>query len=189
MSAGVLVVAALPGVAATPDGADADYQLILERLERENISEEEVAKLIEITERVKSRAKARLTLAQRIERAILKPWVIFGFLAQFAFMMRFVVQLIASERKKRSYVPVAFWYLSLTGGTMLFIYALRLRDPVFVLGQGLGCFIYVRNLILIYRRKAAHHELRELRRERAMQNELEGGSDEPAPDPAAPAQP
>ncbi len=189
MLAGVLVVAALPHAAATPDATSLDYRQLLERIERESISEEEIAKLIEIAELLKTRAKAQLTLRQRIERAILRPWVVFGFLAQFAFMLRFVVQLIASERKKRSYVPVAFWYLSLTGGTMLFIYALRLRDPVFVLGQGLGCLIYIRNLILIHRRKEAHRDLCEVRRERVVQNEPKGGSEEPAPDPAAPAQP
>ncbi|MCP4593916.1 MAG: hypothetical protein GY842_24545 [bacterium] len=117
-----------------------------------------------------------MPLAQRVERALIRPWVIFGFLAQFAFMMRFVVQLIASERRKRSYVPVAFWYLSLGGGTMLFVYALRLRDPVFVFGQGLGCLIYIRNLVLIYQRKNAHRNLLEERRERAVRGGLENGS-------------
>jgi lipid-A-disaccharide synthase-like uncharacterized protein len=85
---------------------------------------------------------------------LLNPWVIFGFAAQFAFFMRFVVQWIASERRGRSYVPVVFWYFSLAGGVMLFIYACKRRDPVFIAGQGLGCFIYIRNLVLIHRRSA-----------------------------------
>lgn len=43
-------------------------------------------------------------------------------------------------------VPRAFWYLSLGGGTVLLIYALHRRDPVFALGQAGGLAIYARNL-------------------------------------------
>ena len=94
-------------------------------------------------------------LREKLTEMLLDPWVIFGFGAQFMFMMRFVIQWIASERKQRSYVPVVFWYFSLAGGLMLFTYAVKRQDPVFMLGQGLGCFIYVRNLTLIYKRKLA----------------------------------
>ncbi len=90
-------------------------------------------------------------LSDRALEALSNPWVLFGFGAQALFMMRFVVQWIASERRKRSVVPVAFWWLSLMGGLSLFIYAFHRRDPVFMLGQGLGCAIYVRNLVLIAR--------------------------------------
>lgn len=76
-------------------------------------------------------------------------WVIFGFFAQLMFTGRFLVQWIASERARRSVMPVAFWYFSLAGGMMLLAYALYRRDPVFILGQSLGVFIYARNLWLI----------------------------------------
>ena len=92
---------------------------------------------------------------EKLTEMLLDPWVIFGFGAQFMFMMRFVIQWIASERKQRSYVPVVFWYFSLAGGLMLFTYAVKRQDPVFMFGQGLGCFIYIRNLTLIYKRKLA----------------------------------
>ncbi|MCY6382219.1 lipid-A-disaccharide synthase N-terminal domain-containing protein [Hoeflea prorocentri] len=83
-------------------------------------------------------------------------WVLIGFLAQACFTMRFVVQWIASERAKRSVVPVAFWFFSLFGGGMLFIYAIQRQDPVFIAGQGMGLIIYIRNLWLIANeRKAA----------------------------------
>ena len=78
---------------------------------------------------------------------------LFGLAGQFTFMMRFLVQWLASERRGRSYVPVVFWYISLLGGLMLFTYALFRRDPVIMLGQLLGILIYVRNLVLIYRRR------------------------------------
>ncbi len=81
------------------------------------------------------------------------PLALFGFAGQFAFMLRFVVQWLASERRGRSYVPVVFWYFSLAGGVMLFTYALLKEDVVFMFGQALGLLIYVRNLVLIYRRR------------------------------------
>ncbi|HEX9427223.1 MAG TPA: lipid-A-disaccharide synthase N-terminal domain-containing protein [Candidatus Polarisedimenticolia bacterium] len=79
-------------------------------------------------------------------------WVFFGLLGQLFFTLRFVVQWVASERAGRSTVPVAFWYLSLLGGVMLFVYALVYRhDIVFTLGQFAGLFVYTRNLALIRR--------------------------------------
>lgn len=76
-------------------------------------------------------------------------WILLGFVAQAMFTMRFVVQWIASERAKRSIVPVAFWFFSLGGGVLLFIYSIHRQDPVFIAGQGLGLIIYIRNLWLI----------------------------------------
>ena len=80
-------------------------------------------------------------------------WIALGFIAQFAFTMRFLVQWIASERAGRSVVPVAFWFFSIGGGLMLLVYAIKRQDPVFIAGQALGLFIYVRNLMLIFRPK------------------------------------
>lgn len=77
-------------------------------------------------------------------------WVIFGFFAQGMFMMRFLIQWIASERARASVVPVAFWYFSLLGGLTLLAYAMHRHDPVFIFGQALGTVIYVRNLWLIH---------------------------------------
>ena len=79
----------------------------------------------------------------------LDVWVILGFVAQMMFTMRFVVQWIASERAKRSVVPVAFWFFSLGGGSLLLVYAIVRQDPVFIFGQAFGLIIYIRNLMLI----------------------------------------
>lgn len=76
-------------------------------------------------------------------------WVLLGFVAQLFFTMRFVVQWLASERAKRSVVPIAFWFFSLGGGGLLLIYAIQRRDPVFIAGQAMGLFIYTRNIWLI----------------------------------------
>ncbi len=85
-------------------------------------------------------------------------WIILGLAAQLAFTARFLVQWIASERAGKSVIPIAFWYLSLVGSIGLLIYSVIRADPVFILGQSVGSFIYIRNLTLIYRtRRVAEH--------------------------------
>jgi len=76
-------------------------------------------------------------------------WLVLGFAGQALFSMRFLIQWIHSEKHKKSLIPVAFWYFSLAGGITLFTYALLRQDPVFILGQGLGLFVYIRNLMFI----------------------------------------
>ncbi len=83
-------------------------------------------------------------------------WVIVGLLGQLSFSARFIVQWIASERAGRSTVPTAFWYFSIGGGLILLSYAIYRADPVFILGQSMGLFIYLRNLWLIRKEKAAN---------------------------------
>lgn len=78
-------------------------------------------------------------------------WIAVGLLAQGMFMGRFLVQWIISERKGESTIPVAFWYLSIAGGILLFAYACWRRDPVFILGQSTGLIVYTRNLVLLKR--------------------------------------
>lgn len=78
-------------------------------------------------------------------------WVVFGLAGQLLFTARFLVQWIASERAGRSTIPVAFWWFSIGGGLVLLSYAIYRADPVFVLGQSMGVFIYARNLWLIRR--------------------------------------
>ena len=80
-------------------------------------------------------------------------WLGIGFLGQAMFFMRFLVQWITSEIKKRSVIPVAFWYFSFLGGLTLLAYAIYRRDPVFIIGQSTGSVIYVRNLQLLYRER------------------------------------
>ncbi len=76
-------------------------------------------------------------------------WVLLGVVAQALFTMRFVVQWLASEKAKRSVVPMTFWWFSIGGGALLLVYALYRRDPVFIAGQALGLVVYVRNLYFI----------------------------------------
>jgi lipid-A-disaccharide synthase-like uncharacterized protein len=78
-------------------------------------------------------------------------WLILGLAGQAIFGGRFIVQWIASERRRESHVPIVFWYLSLLGGAITLAYAIHKKDPVFIIGQGSGLIVYVRNLMLIYR--------------------------------------
>src|SRR5215831_2313462 len=78
-------------------------------------------------------------------------WAALGFFAQAMFSARFLVQWIASERVGRSVIPVAFWWFSIAGGLLLFVYALSRKDPVFIAGQGGGLLIYVRNIMFVRR--------------------------------------
>ena len=80
-------------------------------------------------------------------------WVLLGFIAQAFFTMRFLVQWIASERVGRSVIPIAFWWCSIGGGILLFVYALYRRYPVFIAGQGFGVFVYLRKLYFVLREK------------------------------------
>ncbi len=78
-------------------------------------------------------------------------WVGLGFLGQVLFTGRMIVQWIVSEKHKRSVVPPIFWWMSLVGSTMLMVYFLWRRDPIGLLGQAFGWFIYLRNIWMIYR--------------------------------------
>ena len=87
---------------------------------------------------------ANLTLLESI-------WLGIGFFGQSLFFSRWIIQWIASERKAESQMPLAFWYMSLAGGLIVLAYAIHRRDPVFIAGQGIGAFVYLRNLMLIYK--------------------------------------
>ena len=78
-------------------------------------------------------------------------WFITGMAGQFIFFLRFVVQWVASERKKRTVVPLAFWYLSLTGTVIVLTYAIYCRNLVFILAFSLNILIYARNLYIAKR--------------------------------------
>ena len=80
-------------------------------------------------------------------------FLIIGFVGQGLFASRFIIQWIYSEKKGRSSIPIIFWYLSVIGGLTLLVYAVYRKDPVIIMGQSFGVLIYVRNLVLIYKKK------------------------------------
>jgi len=87
-----------------------------------------------------------MTLAQ-------SSWVAIGLTGQFFFTMRFVVQWIATEKKKKSVIPESFWYFSIVGSLILLCYSVYRQDPVFILGQAFGTTVYLRNLYFIHKEK------------------------------------
>ena len=180
----IVLVGLAEVVRAEPGGA-AESAALVERLKADPMAMDLIRKDGDLLERINRRPTLMQVLREirndpsvfwyRVGKTLRDPWVIFGFGAQALFLMRFLVQWIASERRKRSHIPVAFWYFSLAGGITLFAYAVRRFDPVFALGQGLGCFIYIRNLVLIGRRSA---EYRDRLSDRA--NGRSGASESPA---------
>ena len=80
-------------------------------------------------------------------------WLTVGFSGQALFSARFLIQWISSERAKKSVIPEAFWWCSIGGAMVLLSYALYRQDPVFILGQSVGFFIYGRNLQLLHRER------------------------------------
>lgn len=82
-------------------------------------------------------------------------WETVGFIGLVLFSSRFLVQWIASERRKESIIPVSFWYFSIAGSLFLLAYAFARADPIFILSYLFNGLIYGRNLYFIYRRKDA----------------------------------
>lgn len=80
-------------------------------------------------------------------------WLAVGFLGQALFSARFIVQWLSSEKLKKSVIPKAFWYFSVAGGATLLAYAIHRQDPVFIVGQAAGLFIYARNLQFLWRER------------------------------------
>ncbi len=85
-------------------------------------------------------------------------WLVFGFSGQAVFSARFLIQWLASERARQSVIPIAFWWLSILGASILLTYAIYRKDPVFIVGQSAGFLIYARNLYLILRKDADEAE-------------------------------
>ncbi|MGE3474871.1 MAG: lipid-A-disaccharide synthase N-terminal domain-containing protein [Rhodospirillaceae bacterium] len=79
-----------------------------------------------------------------------------GLAGQVIFGSRFFVQWFASERLKRSVIPLAFWHLSLAGGLLTLVYAVYIEEPVFMIAQLGGVLIYSRNLYFVYRAQGSH---------------------------------
>ena len=76
-------------------------------------------------------------------------WLAVGLFGQLIFTGRLLVQWLVSERAGASTVPEIFWWMSLVGASILLAYFIWRVEPIGILGQGFGWFVYVRNLWLI----------------------------------------
>jgi lipid-A-disaccharide synthase-like uncharacterized protein len=79
------------------------------------------------------------------------PIVAIGAVGQLMLNLRYVYQWIYSEKKNESVLPVGFWIISATASAMIISYSWFRNDPVLLVSQGLGIFIYVRNIIIHFR--------------------------------------
>jgi lipid-A-disaccharide synthase-like uncharacterized protein len=82
-------------------------------------------------------------------------WKVLGYSSNVLFGASLVFQWWVSERKKKSVIPLGFWWMRIAGAAALLCYALRIwtdQGPV-ILGQVTGLFTYVRNVALIRREK------------------------------------
>jgi lipid-A-disaccharide synthase-like uncharacterized protein len=92
-----------------------------------------------------------LSAGEMLRRLVPTQWDIVGYVGQMLFFSRFLFQWLASERRGHSYIPVYFWWLSISGAVITVIYLLWTKDPPIpiLLGQAVGLTAYTRNLVLI----------------------------------------
>ncbi|KAF0236745.1 MAG: lipid-A-disaccharide [Prolixibacteraceae bacterium] len=74
--------------------------------------------------------------------------ITFGFLAQFLFFARTIVQWFKSEHEGEVISPVIYWQISLLASILMLTYGILRNDFSIVLGQVLVYSVYVRNLQL-----------------------------------------
>lgn len=86
----------------------------------------------------------------KLQQQLSNPWQYVGIVGQFLFGCRFIVQWIASERAKKSIVPVAFWHISILATLVSLTYGLGDVQIPIILGNVFNLAIYFRNLSFIY---------------------------------------
>lgn len=75
--------------------------------------------------------------------------LIWGVAGQIIFTFRFIYQWLYSRKRNESLLPAGFWIISLAGAVIILSYALFRHDPVLLVGQGTGIFVYTRNLFIL----------------------------------------
>ena len=100
-----------------------------------------------------------------IEKAIVQVkvdpyWELTAFVGEVIFGGRFVLQWLVSEYRKKSHVPIAFWYMSIVGSIILLAYSFHKVMPVLIMAFSLQILIYIRNLFLINKHDRAGEKKR-----------------------------
>ena len=89
---------------------------------------------------------------------LIHPWKIVGLSGSLVFGLRFLIQWLASERARKSVIPVGFWECSAVGSLLTLLYfAIYRHDSVGVLQTALPLPIYLRNLYFRYTHHKAKH--------------------------------
>ncbi|MDQ3197933.1 MAG: lipid-A-disaccharide synthase N-terminal domain-containing protein [Chthoniobacterales bacterium] len=88
----------------------------------------------------------------------LTPWKFIGLAGSVIFGLRFLIQWLASERARKSVIPLGFWECSALGSILMLSYfAIYRHDSVGVLQNALPLPIYLRNLYFRWTRRHAQH--------------------------------
>ena len=90
-------------------------------------------------------------------------WELTALVGEIIFGGRFLLQWIISEYRKKSHVPIGFWYMSIVGTLILMVYFTHKKAPVMLAAFSAQLLIYFRNLQLIYKERklqdiASHKE-------------------------------
>lgn len=85
---------------------------------------------------------------------IITPWKVVGFIGVFLFGGRWVVQVLASHKVKKTTMPRLFWYMSLCGSLcMLSYFVFGKNDSVGILSQLFPAFVASYNLFLDFKNR------------------------------------
>jgi lipid-A-disaccharide synthase-like uncharacterized protein len=76
------------------------------------------------------------------------PVLILGAIGQLMLNFRFIYQWYYSEKHKGSILPIGFWIISTCASVLILIYASYMVDPVLLVAQGMGIFVYMRNIFI-----------------------------------------
>jgi lipid-A-disaccharide synthase-like uncharacterized protein len=76
------------------------------------------------------------------------PVLFLGAFGQLLLNIRFVYQWYYSERHRTSILPLGFWIISFVASILILVYASYRLDPVLLVAQGMGIFVYVRNIFI-----------------------------------------
>jgi lipid-A-disaccharide synthase-like uncharacterized protein len=94
---------------------------------------------------------------------VVTPWKIVGWSGSAIFSIRFFLQWIASERAKKSIIPIGFWECSVLGSVLALSYfAIYRRDSVGVLMTLAPLPLYIRNLYLKWREVLTERKTKKL---------------------------
>jgi len=103
-----------------------------------------------------------LLAALQLAAVEVNAWKIIGWSGNLIFGARFVWQWIASERAKKSIIPVGFWEISLLGSMILTSYFIFYRhDSVGIISNLLPLPLYARNVFFRWRDMLSHRKVDE----------------------------
>ncbi len=90
--------------------------------------------------------------AEPSQQARVWGWIAIGVVGQGLFALRFLIQWIATELRRKSVVPVVFWYISFVAAILLMSSHLQRHEWLYAIGICATLLVYLRNIYLIHRK-------------------------------------